>query len=128
VNESVGPESYDLRCKQARFEAHFRTQGISRAVVRPASAKGFRRRGASSSGNFATRRQFGGVSVLRRRSVTVVNATGRDVMRLGELFSGTRFGGTFTAGLCLSLCVTPIGSTDPQITDLDTALRNLDDH
>ena len=49
--------------KQGRFEAHFRIQGTSRAVVRPAPAKGFRRRGASSSGNCATRRQFGGVRV-----------------------------------------------------------------
>ena len=43
-----------------------RTFGLreqSPAIVEPALAIGFRRRGASSSGDFAPRRQLGGVSV-----------------------------------------------------------------
>src|ERR1035437_2849501 len=57
------PESSDRRYEPARFGARSRTRGKGRAIIESASATGFRRRGASSPGDFAPRRQFGGVSI-----------------------------------------------------------------
>src|SRR2546427_10055694 len=66
------PKSSDRRHEQARCEGHFPIRGRARATVEPASAIGFRRRGASSPrGDFAARRQFGGVGV-----------NGKEVIRL----------------------------------------------
>ena len=57
------PESSDRQHGQAHFEARFPIQGTGRVIMEPAGATGFRRRGASSSGDSAPRRQFGSVSV-----------------------------------------------------------------
>src|ERR1035437_7772733 len=53
----------DRRYQQARLRARFRTRGKGRPIIESTSATGFRRRGASSPGDFAPRRQFGGVSI-----------------------------------------------------------------
>lgn len=59
------------RREPARSEAHFRTRGTGPEIVEPASAIGFRRRVASSSGDFAPRRQ-----------IRCIGIHGKEVIRL----------------------------------------------
>jgi hypothetical protein len=65
----------------ARFEVRSPIQGRGRVITEPVAATGFRRRGVSSTGDFGSRRQFGGICVHGKEVIRLeLGVIGQDLL------------------------------------------------
>lgn len=74
-------ESYDHQHPPAHFEARSPIQGTGRVIVEPDVVTGSRQRGASSSGSFGPRCQFGGIPVHGKKVIRLkLGIAGQDLL------------------------------------------------